>query len=175
MASAPHTPKAPARAKRERPRRAEQRARAGTDKSGDTYRAPGSVGERPQPPWHPWPLSELLIFIGAIGTLIGFARGEAGTSLLFAGLGAVMIGTLDFTIREHISGYRSHTAMLAALPTALLHGAAALGLFAIGAPRVTWVLVPLAVDIPLFWFLFKALRARFDDARRERIFQLSRR
>jgi hypothetical protein len=153
--------------------RASERRAAAPDPNA--YRAPGSFGERPQPPWHPWPLSEILIFVGAIGTLVGFARKEHGHPVLIAGLAAVIIGTLDFSIREHLSGYRAHTAMLASLPTALWHGAGALALFAIGAPRVTWVLVPVAIDIPLFWFLFRALRARFQDARRERIFQAARR
>ena len=139
------------------------------------YRDPGSVGERPQAPWHPWPLSELLIFVGAIGTLIGLLRGPSGAPVLIAGLGAVMIGTLEFTIREHLAGYRSHTAMLSAIPVALFHAAAAVGLYALGAPRASWIVVPLALDIPLFWLIFRPLRARFDDARRRRVFELSRR
>ena len=40
-------------------------------------------------------------------------------STLFASLGAVVLGTLEFTIREHRTGYRSHAALLAAVPTAL--------------------------------------------------------
>lgn len=157
-----------------RPKRTPARERKAAA-NPSAYRAPGSFGERPQPPWHPWPLSEILIFVGAIGSLVGFARRESGHAVLIAGLAAVMIGTLDFTIREHLSGYRAHTALLASLPTALLHGALALALLAAGAPRVTWVLVPLALDVPLFWFLFRVLRARFQDARRERIFQAARR
>lgn len=158
-----------------RPKRVPARERRAGAPDPGAYRAPGSFGERPQPPWHPWPLSEILIFVGAIGTLVGFARREQGHAVLIAGLAAVVLGTLDFTIREHLSGYRAHTAMLASLPTALWHGAAALALFAAGAPRVTWVLVPVAIDIPLFWFLFRMLRGRFQDARRERIFQAARR
>lgn len=150
-------------------------SKAWSDGKQDTYRAPGSVGERPQAPWHPWPLSEILILVGAIGTLVGFRRQEQGHAVLIAGLAAVVLGTLDFTIREHLSGYRAHTALLASMPTALFHGSAALGLFAAGAPRVTLVLVPVAIDVPLFWFFFRTLRARFQDARRERVFQLSRR
>jgi hypothetical protein len=138
--------------------------------SDDGYRAPGSVGERPRAPWHPVPLDELLIFAGLIAVAIGAARGESGKALLFTGIGSVMIGTLDTTIREHLSGYRSHAGVLASVPTALFHGAAALALFALGAPRVTWILVPIAIDVPLFSVLLKMLRARFEDARRERVF-----
>src|SRR5271169_5495025 len=42
-------------------------ARSGPAQRG-THRDPGGVGERPDAPWHPWPFSELLILVGAIGT-----------------------------------------------------------------------------------------------------------
>jgi hypothetical protein len=136
-------------------------------------RDPGGVGERPEAPWHPWPFSELLILVGAIGTIVGFSTGATAT--LFAGLGAVVLGTLEFTIREHRAGYRSHAALLAAVPTALLHGGVALGLYAAGARGAVLVLAPLLVDVPVFWLLYRMLKARFDDARRERVFALKRR
>jgi hypothetical protein len=136
-------------------------------------RDPGGVGERPEAPWHPWPFSELLILVGAIGTIVGFGTGASAT--LFAGIGAVLLGTLEFTIREHRTGYRSHAALLAAVPTALLHGGVALGLYAAGASGAVLVLGPLLVDVPVFWLLYRTLKARFDDARRERVFALKRR
>ncbi len=136
-------------------------------------RDPGGVGERPDAPWHPWPFSELLILVGLIGTAVGAVRQQP--SVLFAGLGATLLGTLEFTSREHRTGYRSHTTLLAAVPTAVLHGAIALGLFALGARGAALVLAPLAVDAPVFWLLFRFLRARFEDARRERVFALGRR
>ena len=85
-----------------------------------------SVGERPQAPWHPLPLSELLILIGAIGTIIGFSRAKSGGfssggPTLIAGLVAVALGTVEVTLREHRSGYRSHTLILALLPTIVFH------------------------------------------------------
>ncbi|MGO9487622.1 MAG: hypothetical protein ACLQBB_01180 [Solirubrobacteraceae bacterium] len=156
----------PPRNRRERP------AGRGQPPAPRPRRDPGGVGERPQAPWHPWPFSELLILVGAVATIVGFARGAAGRAVLFAGIGAVMLGTLEFTIREHLSGYRAHTGLLAAVPTALFHGLAALALFELGAPRETWVLVPVLLDIPLFWFLYRYLRTRFQDARRERVFAL---
>jgi hypothetical protein len=140
-----------------------------------SQRDPGGVGERPEAPWHPWPFSELLILAGAIATIVGAVRGVHGTALLVAGIGSVVLGTLEFTVREHRTGYRAHSSLIAAVPTAIVHGAIALGLYAIGAPRETWVLVPVAVDVPLFWFLFKTLRSRFADARSRRVFELGRR
>jgi hypothetical protein len=155
----------------ERPeRRPRAQRRGGAQAPADGYRAPGSVGERPRAPWHPFPLAELSILVGLIAVAVGAARGEAGKTLLLVGVLVVVLGTLDTTIREHLSGYRSHAGLLAAVPTALVHGGIALGLFALGAPRVTWVLVPIVLDVPLFSVLLKVLRARFDDARRERVF-----
>ncbi len=151
-------------------RRPRERRRRGAQVPPDGYRAPGSVGERPRAPWHPFPLAELSILVGLVAVAIGAARGEAGKTLLLVGVLVVVFGTLDTTIREHLSGYRSHAGLLAAVPTALVHGGIALGLFALGAPRVTWVLVPIVLDVPLFSVLLKLLRARFEDARRERVF-----
>jgi hypothetical protein len=136
-------------------------------------RDPGGVGERPQAPWHPWPFSELLILVGAIATIVGVTKRDA--QVLYAGLGAVVIGTLEFTVREHRSGYRAHSALLAAVPTALVHGGIALLLFALGARGEVLVIAPLLIDVPLFWLLFRHLRAGFEDARRERVFALGRR
>jgi UDP-N-acetylmuramyl pentapeptide phosphotransferase/UDP-N-acetylglucosamine-1-phosphate transferase len=151
------------------------RRRQESAKSDGGYRAPGSVGERPRAPWHPLPLDELLILIGLIAVAVGAARGESGKAVLFVGIGAVLIGTVDTTIREHLSGYRSHAGLLAAIPTALFHAAAAVGLYLLGAPSPSYVVIPLALDVPLFFVLLKLLRARFEDARRERVFAGARR
>jgi hypothetical protein len=134
-----------------------------------------SVGERPQAPWHPLPLSELLILVGAIATIIGFSRAKSGGfssggPTLIAGLVAVGLGTIEVTLREHRSGYRSHTLILALLPTIAFHTVVILGLAAVTrVPR--WVNVALLlIDAALATFLFKVLRLRFLDARRERTF-----
>jgi hypothetical protein len=154
---------------RVRPRDAAKSKRGAEDKGG--FRDPQSLGERPEPPWHPVPLSELLILAGAIGTVIGLNRGISnGGPPLFAGLAAVVIGTAEVTLREHLSGYRSHTLILALLPTIVFHSAVVLIVAAFTTtPRALNVAL-LFVDAALFAFLFKLLRARFQDARRERVF-----
>lgn len=150
-----------------RTRRARTRARP-RDKRD--FRDPLSVGERPPAPWHPWPLSEALIFIGGIGAVVGMARlGHGGIAnggpVLFAGLAAVVLGTLEITWREHSAGYRSHTLILALLPVVVLHSVLALTLAAFTTvPRLLNVGL-LFVDAAIFALLFKALRARFLDAR----------
>jgi hypothetical protein len=130
-----------------------------------------AMGERPQAPWHPLPLSELLILVGVIGAVVAWSRGIASNgSLLAVGIAAVLIGTVEFTLREHLSGYRSHTIMLALLPAVVFHSVVVLLVSALGSvPR--WLNVALLpLDGGLFAVLFKLLRARFLDARRERIF-----
>jgi hypothetical protein len=145
------------------------RARTRTRVKSD-FRDPLSVGERPPALWHPWPLSEMLILIGGIGTIVGLARtGHGGIPnggpALFAGLGAVVLGTLEITWREHNAGYRSHTLILALLPVVIFHSAIALILAAVTTvPRLVNVGL-LAVDTAVFAVLFKLLRARFLNAR----------
>jgi hypothetical protein len=130
-----------------------------------------AMGERPHAPWHPLPLSELLILVGAIGAIVAWSRGpQSNGSLLGVGVAAVLIGTVEFTLREHLSGYRSHTVILALLPVIAFHSVVVLIVLAVGTvPR--WLnLALLPIDGALFAFLFKLLRARFQDARRERVF-----
>jgi len=81
-----------------------------------------------------------------------------------------MIGTIEVTLREHRAGYRSHTLMLAMLPVILFHSAVILIVAAFTTvPRVVSIgLLPL--DVASFAVLFKLLRARYVDARRERNF-----
>jgi hypothetical protein len=146
-----------------------QRSRGGGGGGLGDLRA---LGERPEPPWHPVPVSELLILVGAIGAVVGLNKGVSnGGAPLFAGLAAVIIGTIEVTLREHLSGYRSHTLILALLPTIALDSVALLGAAAITTPVPVAVKVAVfALDVPLFAFLFKLLRARFNEARRERAF-----
>jgi hypothetical protein len=161
---------------RARPRSAAQR---GAAKSGG-LKDPQSLGERPEAPWHPVPVSELLILIGAIATVVGASKlskdGSGGTPTLIAGIVAVLIGTIEFSFREHRSGYRSHTILLALLPTVALYTGTLLVLAAFISPvPVGLKIAPLALALPVFAILFKLLRGRFQDARRERVFAGGRR
>ena len=96
------------------------------------------------------------------------ARGPVrNVAVLVAGLVAVAIGTVEVTLREHLSGYRSHTIVLSLLPVVALDSAVAL----LVAPFTTALkLALLAVDAAIVVFLYRLLRARFLDARRERVF-----
>ncbi len=151
----PHTPPS-----------ARSRSRASPPRPGSLLTDRLAVGERPRAPWHPLPLSEILILVGAIGIVVGLSRGESGLAVLIAGLAAVLIGTVEVTLREHLSGYRSQTLILTLLPTILLFTAIVL----LARPPSVVILVLLVLDIALGVFLFRRLRARFLRARRERTF-----
>jgi hypothetical protein len=157
---------------RRKPARTRQRT---PERRGGGISDATAMGERPHAPWHPLPLSELLILVGAIGAIVAWRRGPASNvSLLVAGVVAVVIGTAEFTLREHLGGYRSHTIILALLPVIAFHSIATLLVLAVTTvPR--WLnLVLLPIDGALFAVLFKLLRARFRDARRERMFAAGR-
>ena len=99
---------------------------------------------------------------------MGLRRGVShGAAPLIAGLAAVMIGTVEVKLREHLSGYRSHTIILAALPVVAVDVVFALAVSSLSTPAR---LAMLAVDVALFAFLYKLLRARFLDSRRARVF-----
>jgi len=135
-----------------------------------------ALGERPRAPWHPLPLSELLIFVGIIGAIVGWLRGpESNAALLGAGIGAVVIGTVEFSLREHLSGFRSHTLMLSVLPAVLLDAVVLLAVLALAGHAPGWLgYALLPVDVAVVAVSFKLLRARYVDARRERKFARAR-
>lgn len=143
---------------RSRPAHARSRSRA----LGDSQ----ALGERPRPSWHPLPLAELLILVGFAGIAVGLARKDLATVL--AGVVAALLGTTEFSWREHRAGFRSHALLLALMPTVAFHSVVILLLGAfVELPRaVNFALLPL--DVALAFFLFKVLRASFQDARRER-------
>lgn len=132
--------------------------------------AQSTFGERPQAPWHPLPLSELLILAGAIGFALALGRGlSSGGPLLLAGIAAVALGTIEVTLREHRGGFRSHTLLLALLPVVVLHSVVVLGVAAFTTAPPLLNVGMLAVDVALFLFLFRLLRARFLTARARRV------
>jgi hypothetical protein len=116
-------------------------------------------------------LSELLILVGLVGVMVAvFIEKEVHPALLVASIAAVAIGTVEVTLREHLGGYRSHTVLLALIPVVVLHSGVLLvaGAFT---PVPRWVNIPLlALDIAIFSVLYKVLRLRHLDAKRERRF-----
>ena len=120
--------------------------------------APGrgpARGERPQAPWHPFPLVELCVLLGLVLLVWGFFTADAasGRVLLVCGMVLASLGGLETALREHFTGYRSHALLLAALPAVLTAGV----LFFARAP---WIAIPVAGAIVLV-AAFAALRRAF--------------
>jgi hypothetical protein len=112
----------------------------------------------------------LLIVAGGAAILFALANGTAHSApALFVGLAAVVAGTLEVTLREHLAGYRSHALLLAVLPVIVLHTAIVLVLSSfVSFPRAA-NLVLLALDLALGFVLYRLLRARYEEARRRRL------
>jgi uncharacterized membrane protein HdeD (DUF308 family) len=136
-------------------READQRRR-------ERQRTLGAVGEPPPNPFGGVPVAELLILSGIVALVVWLVVG--GTPALVVGIVVILAGVLEFTVREHVSGYRSHTVLLSAIPAVAV---AAVAITASGersgdAPM-------LATAIPVFLLLFFPLRRRFQTARQARV------
>jgi hypothetical protein len=73
--------------------------------------------DAPQPPWAPFPLTELCILLSIVLLGIGFlfADGERRGVLLGGGFLLVTLAAGELSLREHFAGYRSHTSLLAGI------------------------------------------------------------
>jgi hypothetical protein len=122
----------------------------------------GTYGERPESPFGGLPISEIAIFAGVVGLIVGLI--QHGGPALIAGIVVCTLGVLEITGREHFSGYRSHTILLAAMP-AVAAEVAFVEIF--GEPSSRLLL--LAVIVPVYAVLFWLLRAAFMKARQARL------
>lgn len=117
------------------------------------HRAP--TKEAPKPPWAPFPLVEVLIVTGLVFVVIGLVMGEGqGRTVLGFGIAVICVASLEVAIREHITGFRSHSMLLALLPTAI---AVAISWFAAELTAV----VRLGITVAVFLISFLALREVF--------------
>jgi hypothetical protein len=108
-------------------------------------------GERPTAPWGSFPLSELLILVGIVLILWGALSGRDGEERLIGGLVIASLGGGELALREHLAGYRSHSALLAFVAVTVV----ALGL----GPVKIWVLMVLGAGV--FALTFYAMRELF--------------
>jgi hypothetical protein len=99
---------------------------------------------RPNAPWSPFPLVELCVLVGIVLLVLGLFSHDSphGRALLLAGLALGSLGGLDTAAREHFSGFRSHTLVLAGVPTVAVAGV----LYFL---RVPWLAVLVAVVLTL--------------------------
>jgi hypothetical protein len=155
-AVAPAVPPAVGRPERPVRRPESSQGAIATTLTGRTY------GEPPANPFGGLPVSELAIFFGAIAVIVGWTT-SAGPALV-VGIIVCVLGVAEVTAREHFSGYRSHTTMLAGLP-AVGVGVALIALVGGSLHRGTLLLIVL----PVFGILFWVLRKRFINARQARL------
>jgi hypothetical protein len=145
-----------------RDQRAEREAAARREQRGSRPSRVDIRGERPVSPFGGLPISELMILVGAIAFILGVITG-AGAALI-VGFIVCALGVIEVTAREHLTGYRSHASLLAAVP-------------AVGLELVLVLLFPgtrnralfLFAVVPVFGVTFWLLRKRFLSARQARI------
>jgi hypothetical protein len=113
-----------------RERRAEA-ARRGAEQPSRAARR----DDRPPAPWGSFPLSELVVLAGIAMMVVGLLSGGGDDSRRWLGMGVAVasLGGLEFAVRDHFAGHRSHTTLLAGA------GAAA-----------TMLIVTLALEPPLW-------------------------
>jgi hypothetical protein len=108
------------RAQRDAARRARaERMRKGLPEPAAARRADPNrrptLDERPPPLWAPFPLTELLVLAGIVLMVWGFLEGggAGANAKLAAGLSVASLAGMELAIREHLTGFRSHTTLLA--------------------------------------------------------------
>ena len=115
-----------------------------------------SATERPPAPWGNLPLSELMILIGIVVMVWGFLSGrDEGEERVAAGLLLASLGGGELALREHLAGYRSHSALLAGVAAFAVVTVVALTL----GPVKVWVLLLLGAAV--FGAAFYAMRELF--------------
>ena len=115
-----------------------------------------SSSERPPPPWGSFPLSELVILLGIVVMVWGFLSGtDGGEERVAGGLVLASLGGAELALREHLGGYRSHSALLAGVAAFAVDTAIALTL----GPVKVWVL--LIAGATIFAGTFYAMRELF--------------
>jgi hypothetical protein len=148
-----------------REHRSEREVRAGTGAQPEQRPRPRRLdrrGERPPSPFGGIPVSEVAIFAGLIALVVGYF--EHGGPALIGGIVLCALGVIEVSSREHFSGFRSHTILLAAIPT-------------IGVEFLLVQVLPsswpretaLIGDVVVFSLLFFPLRGRFLRARQARV------
>jgi hypothetical protein len=163
---------APARQPRAVPsQRREQRAEREAvvaQQARRSQRQLGTEGERPPSPFGGFPVSEIAIFAGLVAIVVWLVRGGGAT--LIVGLVVCTLGVLEVTGREHFSGYRSHTTLLAAIPAV----AVSIGLLSAIGTHSNRAPLLMLVAVPIFSGLFWFLRKRFLIARQARVARVPR-
>ena len=152
-------PKAVASNRRDQRVARERRAQSDSRQAG---RVLGTVGERPAGIFGGVPVSEFAIFAGLVCLVVGMIN--HGGSVLELGVIVMGLGVTEVTAREHFSGFKSHTTLLALMPAVIVEALYAL---VVGVPNQRiLLLVPV---IPIFGVSYLVLRRHFRIARHTRV------
>jgi hypothetical protein len=141
----------------------QRRAAASGHRSAPRTRRRGrpTIDERPPAPWGKFPLVELVVLLALILFPLSFVIGGArGKVMLTAALVFGSLGGLELSIREHFSGYRSHTTLLAGVSG---FATMAIVYFAGGKSDLTRALMIPAgavVFLAAFWIFREAFKRR---------------
>ncbi len=111
--------------------------------------------DRPPPIWGNIPVTQAAVLGGIILLVMGMVQSNPVPA--FAGLALGSIGGLELSIREHFTGYRSHTTLLAGTVFIVV---VALTFFL--AKLVLWVclLIGLAFALPAGWLILQAFKRK---------------
>src|SRR5690348_2230691 len=72
--------------------------------------------EAPKPAWAPFPLTELCILLAIVLLGLGLvSHGDRRGVMLAGGMVLITLSAGELSLREHFAGYRSHSALLAAI------------------------------------------------------------
>jgi hypothetical protein len=135
-----------------RPAQAPASRPAATPPRAATYKSRRE--DAPQPAWAPFPLTELVILIAIVLFALGlFSHGDRRGVMLAGGMVLITLSAGELSLREHFAGYRSHSALLAAICAIL----AAIPVWLLPVPQE----VVLVVGLVVFAFAFMALRNAF--------------
>jgi hypothetical protein len=141
-------------------RRSRKRSTGGgaTTRRHPTAAPPRDRDERPKAPWHPFPLVELCALLGIVLLILGVINidNDRGPLFLVTGMALGSLAGLDTALREHFSGYRSHSTVLAGIPAVV----AAAALYFAGAPWPALVLAAVAAFAGGFVLLARAYGRR---------------
>lgn len=126
----------------------------------DSHRssAPPDADGPPPPPWGSFPLTELAVLVSLAMVIGGFvAGGKPGTAILVAGLAVGSLAGFEQALREHRSGYRPHSAVLAGIPAVFAITAMAF----LGVAPVIFAPIGLAIAIGV-WLPVRSSFSRRD-------------
>ena len=106
--------------------------------------------QRPKPPWHPVPLIELSVLAGIVLIVVGVLNrtDPQGRLAIALGVSLASLAGLDTAAREHFTGFRSHSSLLASMPTVIT--AILMGVIGVTVP----VIFPAALLVFLIAFFF---------------------